>query len=150
MNTEKQLPSGINNNCPYVTDSNEKYYEDWKARRMAPDDVERCKTFFDQGTEIFPGADHKLAYRLCWLGHWLIHSRLWFFRDDSLTSIPEAVKFALIHQHHWLPATVEQMTPAEMSLALTDYWSEYWTNQKALNYMTDWQYQALCSYRKPD
>ncbi|MGE2696132.1 hypothetical protein ACQH80_16125 [Escherichia coli] len=51
MNTEKQLPSGIDNNCPYVTDSNEKYFEDWKAGRMAPDDVERCK--------------HKLAYRLC-------------------------------------------------------------------------------------
>ncbi|HBP9139065.1 TPA: hypothetical protein L6757_005283, partial [Escherichia coli] len=50
MNTEKQLPSGIDNNCPYVTDSNEKYFEDWKAGRMKPDDVERCKTFFDQGT----------------------------------------------------------------------------------------------------
>lgn len=66
MNTNhQQLPSGIDNNCLYVTDSNEKYYEDWKAGRMKPDDVERCKTFFDQGTEIFPGADHKLAYRLC-------------------------------------------------------------------------------------
>ncbi|MFO6427912.1 hypothetical protein ACLBOM_33435 [Escherichia coli] len=47
---------------------------------MAPDDVERCKAFFDQGEWNLSGADHKLAYRLCWLGHWLIHSRHWFFR----------------------------------------------------------------------
>ena len=84
---------------------------------MSTDDVARCKTFFDQGTEIFP---------------------------DNSISIQQAVKFALIHQHHWLPATVEQMPPAEMSLALTDYWADYWTQptepEKALVHMTDWQY----------
>ena len=152
MNTNhQQLPSGIDNN--HDEDGNmAKYYENWKVGGMSTDDVERCKTFFDQGTEIFPGADRKLAYRLCWLGHWLINSRRWFFLDDNSISVQQAVKFALIHQHHWLPATVEQMTPAEMSLALTDYWADYRTQptepEKALIHMTDWQYQKLCSNRK--
>lgn len=79
MNTNhQQLPSGIDNN--HDEDGNmAKYYENWKVGGMSTDDVKRCKTFFDQGTEIFPGADRKLAYRLCWLGHWLINSRRWFF-----------------------------------------------------------------------
>ncbi|MDC9132395.1 hypothetical protein PSJ72_06135 [Escherichia coli] len=49
MNTNhQQLPSGIDNN--HDEDGNmAKYYENWKVGGMSTDDVERCKTFFDQG-----------------------------------------------------------------------------------------------------
>lgn len=92
----------------------------------------------------------ELAYRLCWLGVWLVETRRWYIEGVPLMLPPQAVKFALIQKHHWLPSEIDSMTPQKMSLALTDYWTEFEMEpalspyQSALRHMIGWQYQKLC------
>lgn len=65
-----------------------KYYENWKAGALKTEDTDRCQTFFDQGTEVFPGASQELAYRLCWLGVWLVETRRWYIEGVPLMLPP--------------------------------------------------------------
>lgn len=130
------------------------YYERWKTGALSYQDTERCQTFFDKGMEAFPGASQELAYRLCWLGEWLIQTRRWYIEGVPLILIPRAIKYALIQQHHWHPAEIDSMTAQEISLALTDYWTEFETDvspyQSALRHMIGWQCQKLHEQKRRD
>ncbi|ELM5540006.1 hypothetical protein Q2534_001380 [Salmonella enterica] len=133
-----------------TTSKVEEYYKRWKEGALSHADTEHCQTFFDKGTEVFPGAGQELAYRLCWLGQWLIQNRHWHIEGYPLILIPQAIKFALIQQHHWLPSEIDSMTPQEISLALIDYWTEFEMDpdQSELRHMIGWQYQKLSDQKQ--
>ncbi|EGP9458828.1 hypothetical protein U8557_002816 [Salmonella enterica] len=135
-----------------TTSQVEEYYKRWKAGALSRANTEHCQIFFDKGTEVFPGAGQELAYRLCWLGQWLTQNRHWHIEGSPLILIPQAIKFALIQQHHWLPSEIDSMTPQEISLALIDYWTEFEMDpdQSALRHMIGWQYQKLSDQKQYD
>lgn len=106
MNTSKQHESDIDSD--FISQRSEYFY------RLAGQQYDR-----------HPGAElMQRSYRLLWLGEWLRLKNHWHQQFQTCTP-REALEFALIRQHQWTPDTVKQLSEQEMSLALTDYWTEF-------------------------
>ena len=81
------------------------------------------KRFWEESKKA-PKEERQMVYRLLWLGEWLSKSNQWKqqFRNCSPK---DALHYAVIRRHHLLPADVSKMSWAELSLALTDDWTDF-------------------------
>lgn len=105
MNTNAQLPSGI----------------DW----VYNDDVfdNQSKRFWEEALKT-SGEERHLVFRLLWLGDWLSKSNQW--KQQFFNCSPkDALRYAVVRRHRLLPADVFGMSWAELSLALTEDWTDF-------------------------
>ncbi|ENS3353405.1 hypothetical protein ACEZ7N_000594 [Salmonella enterica] len=91
---------------------------------MTEDDFDNISRHFWREAEQERPEDRQLKFRLMWLGEWLQRTHNWSIQHHRCTPM-QALHYAIIRRHHWLPADVEKLTLRELSVALTEEWSAY-------------------------
>ncbi|EKZ8845354.1 hypothetical protein RE958_000795 [Salmonella enterica] len=78
---------------------------------------------------VYPGPVLAQQYfRMLWLGEYLRQKYNWYHQFHKI-SPQMALKYALIKQYGEKFTDIDALTQEEMSLALTDYWSEYMADE---------------------
>lgn len=89
------------------------------------DDVfnNQSKRFWEEAQKASEDERH-LVFRLLWLGDWLSRSNQW--KQQFFNCSPkDALRYAVIRRHRLLPADVSGMSWAELSLVLTEDWTDF-------------------------
>ncbi|HHT8253863.1 TPA: hypothetical protein ACT2TS_004916 [Citrobacter braakii] len=105
METNKQLSSGI-----------DPVWDEELFDRL-------CDNFWQEAKKC-PAEEWQLMFRLMWLGEWLGKRDNWKQQFYSCSQM-DALHYAVIRRHRWLPAQVAGLSLKEMSLALTEEWTVF-------------------------
>lgn len=93
-----------------------------------PDDI------FDNLSHAFwaeakQAEDRQLMFRLLWLGEWLKVRNQWKSQFKKISPV-EALHYAIIQRHGWLPPQISALTPQQISLSLTEEWTAFAGDQQ--------------------
>lgn len=110
MNTNEQLPSGID---PV-----------WDEKLF-----DRLSDNFWQEAKELPAENRQLMFRLLWLGEWLARSGQWKQQFYNCSQM-DALHYAAIRRHRWLPEQVAALSLRELSLSLIEEWTVFGANKQ--------------------
>ncbi|EAR4810863.1 TPA: hypothetical protein PNH35_000363 [Salmonella enterica] len=108
-------------------DEHDRKYQQWESDKAVISD--KSRTFYALVAEkyhgVYPGPVLAQQYfRMLWLGEYLRQKYNWHHQFHEI-SPQMALKYALLKQYGEKFTDIDALTQEEMSLTLTDYWSEF-------------------------